>query len=79
MGKIKGWKKIKGSKLYPIVYSKNNTYGMNLKEIGVAYQDDGDYWEVDFFGIQGYTYKIFKTKKEALEYARKYMRSHPNG
>ena len=68
MGKIKNWNKI-SSDTWRHKYGLKVTIG-NYDDIGIKRQAV----YVGYFPI-----KTFKTKKEALDYAIKYMRSHPNG
>ena len=70
---IKDWKLVDKSQ-YRIKYNKKNSHGTIT-----IYKNEGinnkKYWTVD---IQYFTFerKSFKTKQQALRYARAYMRVH---
>jgi hypothetical protein len=74
MAKIKGW-----TKLSEREFSSESTIAI-YQEIGkergiiIRYNYPNGI-EVDINGVS----KLFKTKQQALDYAIKYMRSHPNG
>ena len=74
--KIKGWKKI-----------KNESLDMRWRNMSIASSHKGKRevrvvkygeWIVDI-DFPPKPIKTFKTKKEALSYAIKFMRTHPNG
>ena len=75
MGKIKSWKKTTNTK------NKVEWHGNDGDAIEVSYypnyQSSNYHWLVGANGLLHI--KKFKTKKEALESAYRYMRCHPNG
>ena len=80
MAKIKGWKKVDIThQPEPIRISwKENIWVSGKSKIEINRVGDTFEYIRTFLGVTQ-AYKIFKTKKQALDYAYKYMRSHPNG
>lgn len=78
MGKIKGWKK----KNYHTWTRNNDTLEIiriyNKRNDIVGYNIEIFLFETRISNARNIT-RNFKTKKQALAYAMKYMRSHPNG
>ena len=81
MGRIKGWNRVKedhyiwGGDLIKIPYGGSE----NRPKVNIMLNRFGK-WAVFYNGKSGFIReKSFKTKQEALNYAIKYMRSHPNG
>lgn len=90
MGKIKGWKKGEfwtpnqkgGDWLFYHLDSELGSVHYNYFHIGKVESEDSPYFSMWFIewhtgNKQGKNY--FSSRKKAVNYAMKYMRSHPNG
>ena len=74
MAKIKGWLQMLNQRDI-INYVRTTGYGGVL----IHYDYGKRYWNVSIKGKNIDEQTNFKTKKESLDYAIKYMRANPNG
>lgn len=75
MGKIKGWEKREESDFWIEYQNSRNLRRLLIKRMGLTNERSIWFVEIENFISQ----KEFPTKKEALDFAMQYMRSHPNG
>lgn len=81
MGRIEGWSI--STSAYDRMHGTIRYSGIKDEDIIINKYQGVWYFSIEFLnkdmGNESKHIKSFKTKKEALDYAIKYMRSHPNG
>ena len=74
MSKIKGWRKTRSDKYRQVWLHKSNKLAVSVEK-----NDTRDPTVVYYGNRNDARAKDFKTKKQALKFAKQYMKKHPRG